>query len=430
MSLRFISTLTAVLTLFSCSSKAPARAVQEERPAPATVKPGIEVLAERGFEGLQGKRVGLVTNPSGVDHLLRATIDILYEAPEVKLVALFAPEHGVRGDVYAGGKVEDYTDPATGLPVHSLYGAQREPTDAMLQGIDVMVYDIQDVGTRSYTFISTLGLVMRACARNDIEVMVLDRPNPLGGRKVEGPLVEPGFFSFVSQYAIPYVYGLTVGELARLINEEGLNRGQKGDLPPVKCRLSVVPMEGWNRDMLYTDTGLPWILPSPNIPSPRSAVCYPSAGIAGELSGYLNIGIGYNIPFETFAAEWIDAEALKARLDSYGLPGVAFRTIHYKPFYGAAKDVLLHGVQFFYTDYAAASLSLTQFYVMQALQELFPDHNPFLTKDRLRMFDLVCGTDYVRKEFGKRLEVEDILGRWTRDVDGFKTLSQKYYLYD
>ncbi|MBR4233387.1 MAG: DUF1343 domain-containing protein [Bacteroidales bacterium] len=430
MSLRFISTLTAVLTLLSCSSKAPARAVQEERPAPATVKPGIEVLAERGFEGLQGKRVGLVTNPSGVDHLLRATIDILYEAPEVKLVALFAPEHGVRGDVYAGGKVEDYTDPATGLPVHSLYGAQREPTDAMLQGIDVMVYDIQDVGTRSYTFISTLGLVMRACARNDIEVMVLDRPNPLGGRKVEGPLVEPGFFSFVSQYAIPYVYGLTVGELARLINEEGLNRGQKGDLPPVKCRLSVVPMEGWNRDMLYTDTGLPWILPSPNIPSPRSAVCYPSAGIAGELSGYLNIGIGYNIPFETFAAEWIDAEALKARLDSYGLPGVAFRTIHYKPFYGAAKDILLHGVQFFFTDYAAASLSLTQFYVMQALQELFPDHNPFLTKDRLRMFDLVCGTDYVRKEFGKRLEVEDILGRWTRDVDGFKTLSQKYYLYD
>ena len=164
MSLRFISTLTAVLTLLSCSSKAPARAVQEERPAPATVKPGIEVLAERCFEGLQGKRVGLVTNPSGVDHLLRATIDILFEAPEVKLVALFAPEHGVRGDVYAGGKVEDYTDPATGLPVHSLYGSQREPTDAMLQGIDVMVYDIQDVGTRSYTFISTLGLVMRGPA--------------------------------------------------------------------------------------------------------------------------------------------------------------------------------------------------------------------------------------------------------------------------
>ena len=420
--------IPALLLLFSCSSQGkPAPAVPADR---TPVKPGIEVLEQRGFEGLQGKRVGLVTNPSGVDHLLRPTIDILFEAPEVQLVALFAPEHGVRGDVYAGGKVADYTDPKTGLPVHSLYGAQREPTDAMLQGIDVMVYDIQDVGTRSYTFISTLGLVMRACARNGIEVMVLDRPNPLGGRKVEGPIVEPGFFSFVSQYEIPYVYGLTVGELARLINEEGLNKGQKGDQPPVKCRLTVVPMEGWRRDMLYADTGLPWILPSPNIPSPRTAVCYPSAGIAGEFNDYLNIGIGYNIPFETFAAEWIDADALKARLDSYALPGVAFRTIHYKPFYGGMKDMLLHGVQFFYTDYAAASITLTQFYVMQALQELYPDHNPFLTKDRLRMFDLVCGTDYVRTVFGKRLAVEDILGRWTRDVDGFKTLSLKYYLYD
>ena len=419
--------IPALLLLFSCTSQGkPAPVAPAEN---TVVKPGIEVLAEQGFDLLQGKRVGLVTNPSGVDHLLRPTIDILFEAPGVRLVALFAPEHGVRGDVYAGGKVADYTDPATGLPVHSLYGTQREPTDDMLKGIDVMVYDIQDVGTRSYTFISTLGLVMRACARNDIEVLVLDRPNPLGGRKVEGPLVEPGFFSFVSQYAIPYVYGLTVGELARLINEEGLNRGQKGDLAPVKCRLTVVPMEGWTRDMLYTDTGLPWILPSPNIPSPRTAVCYPSAGIAGEFNDYLNIGIGYNIPFETFAASWIDADALKARLDSYALPGVAFRTIHYKPFFGSMKDTLLHGVQFFYTDYAAASITLTQFYVMQALQELYPDHNPFLTKDRLRMFDLVCGTDYVRTVFGKRLAVEDILGRWTRDVDGFKTLSQNYYLY-
>ena len=419
--------IPALLLLFSCTSQGKPAPVAPAEKTP--VKPGIEVLAERGFEGLQGKRVGLVTNPSGVDHLLRPTIDILFEAPGVQLVALFAPEHGVRGDVYAGGKVADYTDPKTGLPVHSLYGSQREPTDAMLQGIDVMVYDIQDVGTRSYTFISTLGLVMRACARNQIEVMVLDRPNPLGGEKVEGPLVEPGFFSFVSQYEIPYVYGLTVGELAQLINEEGLNKGQKGDLSPVKCKLSVIPMEGWTRDMLYTDTGLPWILPSPNIPSSRTAVCYPSAGIAGEFGDYLNIGIGYNIPFETFAAEWIDADALQARLDSYGLPGVAFRTIHYKPFYGKQKDILLHGVQFYYTDYAAASITLTQFYVMQALQELYPDHNPFLTKDRLRMFDLVCGTDYVRTVFGKRLVVEDILGRWTRDVDGFKTLSQKYYLY-
>ena len=166
--------------------------------APAQVRPGIEVLESRGFIGLRGKRVGLVTNPSGVDRNLRSTIDILFDAPGVDLVALFGPEHGVRGDAYAGDHVTDSKDPRTGLPVYSLYGATREPTQAMLEGIDVMVYDIQDVGTRSYTFISSLGLVMRACAKKGIEVMVLDRPNPLGGLKVEGSYVEPGFFSFVS----------------------------------------------------------------------------------------------------------------------------------------------------------------------------------------------------------------------------------------
>ena len=396
---------------------------------PAQVKPGVEVLVEKGFPGLKGKKVGLVTNPSGVDRQLRSTADILYEAPEVELVALFAPEHGVRGDVYAGDKVLDYTDPVTGLPVYSLYGSQREPKDEMLKGLDIVVYDIQDVGTRSYTFISTLGLVMRACARLGIEVMVLDRPNPLGGLKVEGPLVQPGFHSFVSQYKIPYIYGLTVGELAILINEEGLNCGQNGKLDPLRCDLRVIPMEGWTRRMLFTDTGLPWILPSPNIPSPRTAICYPSSGICGEFYGYLNIGIGYNIPFETFAAEWIDADALKARLDSYELPGVAFRTIHYKPFYGGARDKLIHGIQYFYTDFEAATISLTQFYVMQAINELYPEHNPFPKQERTRMFDIICGSDYVRTTFSQRLQVADILDWWTRDVAGFKELSAQYWLY-
>ena len=182
------------------------------------VKTGIEVLREQNFKPLRGKRVGLVTNPSGVDSKLKSTIDILFEAPEVDLVALYGPEHGVRGDVYAGGKISDSVDESTGLPVYSLYGATRKPTEDMLKGIDIMVYDIQDVGVRSYTYISTLGLVMEACAPLGIEVMVLDRPNPLGGNKIEGCCVENGFHSFVSQYKIPYVYGLTVGEVARLIN--------------------------------------------------------------------------------------------------------------------------------------------------------------------------------------------------------------------
>ena len=378
---------------------------------------------------MAGKRVGLVTNPSGVDHNLRSTIDILFSAPQVNLVALYAPEHGVRGDIYAGGKVESGVDESTGLPVHSLYGATRKPTPKMLEGIDIMVYDIQDVGSRSYTFISTLGLVMRACAEKGIPVMVLDRPNPLGGLKVEGPLVRDGFHSFVSQYKIPYIYGLTVGELAVLLNEEGLNRGQKGDEPELRCKLVVIPMEGWKRDMLFADTGLPWILPSPNIPYPETAICYPSAGLCGEMYGYLNIGIGYTLPFATFAEEWVDADALKARLDSYNVPGVAWRTIHYKPTSGRLNGKLIHGVQYFYTDYQKATLTLTQFYVMQAIWELYGKNPIQMSEGRLSMFDKVVGTDYVRKEFGKRLKVSDIAGYWNKDAESFRALSKKYYIY-
>ena len=373
----------------------------------AQVYTGIDMLERYGFGQLRGKRVGLVTNPSGVDRYLRSTIDILFEAPDVNLVALYGPEHGVRGDAYAGDHVASGKDPKTGLPVYSLYGSTRKPTPEMLKGVDVMVYDIQDVGTRSYTFISTLGLVMRACAEKDIEVMVLDRPNPLGGLKVEGSYVEPNFFSFVSEFRIPYVYGLTVGELANLINEEGLNCGVDGKEAPLKCRLTVIPMRGWERSMLYKDTGLPWILPSPNIPSEASAIGYPSAGIAGEF-GYLNIGVG-------------------EKLDSYNIPGTAFRTIHYKPISGSSY--MQHGVQFFYTDYESATISLTQFYVMQAVQELYPARNPYKTLGKTRMLDIVCGTDYVRKEFEKRLKVEDIESWWMKDVEAFKELSKNYYLY-
>ncbi len=394
----------------------------------AQVLTGVDVLERDGFEQLQGKRVGLVTNPSGVNRQVRSTIDLLHEAPQVNLVALFGPEHGVRGDAYAGDHVASGKDARTGLPVYSLYGSTREPTAAMLKGIDVMVYDIQDVGVRCYTFISTLGLVMRACARAGVEVMVLDRPNPLGGNRVEGPLVRDGYYSFVSQYHIPFLYGLTVGELAMLINEEGLNKGQKGDQEHLKCQLSVVPMEGWHRWMRFPDTGLPWILPSPNIPSVESALCYGSSGICGEY-GYLNTGVGYTIPFQTFAAEWINADSLKDRLDSYGLPGVAFRTIHYKPISGSLQGKLVHGVQFFFTDFEAAPVSLLQFYVMQAVQELWPAHNPHPLK-KTRMLDIVCGTDYVRTQFGKRMKAADIVDFWNKDTEAFKALSQQYYLYD
>ena len=371
--------------------------------ASARVKVGVEVLRDSGFELLEGLRVGLVTNPSGVDSRLNSTIDILYEASNVDLVALYAPEHGVRGDIYAGGRVESGVDERTGLPVHSLYGATRQPTDEML--------------------------VMRSCAELGIPVVVLDRPNPLGGLKVEGPLVRDGFDSFVGQYRIPYIYGLTVGELAMLINEEGLNRGQNGREEPLKCELYVVPMEGWTRDMLFVDTGLPWVSPSPNIPYPESAICYPSAGLCGELYNYLNIGIGYTLPFATFAEEWVDADELKDRLDSYHIPGVAWRTIHYTPISGRLKGKLVHGVQYYYTDYEAATLTLTQFYVMQAVHELY-GVNPFeASAERMPMFNKVCGTDFVSKAFGASMKVADIAAFWSADVGKFKDLSEKYYIY-
>ncbi len=397
--------------------------------AQPAVKTGIEVLRDHGFKELKGKRVGLVTNPSGVDSNLKSTIDILFEAPQVNLVALFGPEHGVRGDVYAGGKITDSIDEATGLPVYSLYGATRKPTPEMLKGIDVMVYDIQDVGVRSYTYISTLGLVMEACAPLDIEVVVLDRPNPLGGNKIEGCYVEPGFHSFVSQYKIPYVYGLTVGEVAILVNEEGLNCGQKGDQDPVKCNLTVIPMKGWKRDMLYEDTGLPWVLPSPNIPFKHSPVYYASSGICGELYGFMNIGVGYTLPFEVFGALWLDPLALKARLESYQMEGVAFRTIWYKPFSGSLKGELVKGLQFFFTDYEKARITEVQFLVMQAVAELWPDKKAFDIIKGYGLFDKVCGTDYVRKEFSNRYRFEDIKEYWRKDEEAFRTLSQKYRIY-
>ena len=400
--------------------------------ASATVKTGLEVLVESDFAVLQGKSVGLVTNPTGVDRNLNSTVDILFNAPGVKLVALFGPEHGVRGDIQAGGYVAQATDAKTGLPIYSLYGSTRKPTAKMLQGLDAVVYDIQDNGCRSYTFISTLGLVMQACAELGIEVIVLDRPNPLGGRKVEGSFVESGYFSFVSMYEIPYVYGLTVGELARMLNEEGMVRGQNGRETPRRCKLTVVPMEGWCRDMTFEDTGLPWVPTSPNMPHPKTAFCYPASGIIGELGGYLNIGVGYTLPFECFAATWItDADKFAAALNALNLPGVSFRPTYYQPTSGSSAGKTVGGVQIFFTDYAAARLTEIQFHVMQVVARMYPAQKPLGGTDasKYAMFDKVLGSNHIREAFRKNYSFDDIKDYWRKDEDAFRTKSAKYYLY-
>ena len=388
------------------------------------VKTGIDVLEARNFDILKGKRVGLITNPTGVDSNLRSTVDILHEAKGVSLVALFAPEHGVRGDIAAGEKVAGSMDKKTGIKVFSLYGGTRKATPEMLKGIDVLVYDIQDIGCRSYTFISTLGLAMQAAAENKIPIVILDRPNPLGGLKVEGCLTEDKYISFVSQFKIPYIYGLTCGELAYMLNEENM-LGKK-------CELNIVSMEGWKRAMHFESTGLPWIPTSPHIPYVQSATYYPASGISGEI-GVISIGVGYTVPFQTFATEWIDDQKFAESMNALHLDGVIFRPISYKPYYGFGQGKNLKGVQFFFTDFEKARVSEIQFYIMQVLKKLYPDHDLFAECDatRFSMFDKVCGTNYIRLQLQKNgYSFDQIKSYWRKDENAFKERSKRYWIYN
>ncbi len=385
---------------------------------------GIEVLKESNFELLIGKRVGLITNATGVDSKLNSTIDILFEAENVNLVALYGPEHGVRGDYSAGEYVSFYIDEDTQLPVYSLYGKTRKPSVEMLENIDVLVYDIQDIGCRSYTYISTMGLAMEAASENNIEFVVLDRPNPLGGLKVEGNIAEDGFLSFVSQFKIPYVYGLTCGELAVMLNNEKMLANG------AKCNLTVIEMKGWKREMNFEDTGLAWVMTSPHIPHKDSPIYYVCSGILGEL-GVISEGVGYTIPFQTFAAEWIDSKLLADRMNALNIEGVLFRPITFKPFYGRDAKKELNGVQIHITDFQALNLMSLQFLFMQEHHLLYPDKSPYklAAESRYAMFDKVSGSDEVRKIFSQSMKYDDIKDFLEKDVEEFKKKSQKYFLY-
>jgi uncharacterized protein YbbC (DUF1343 family) len=389
-----------------------------------TVETGLEMLVKSRFEILKGKKVGLITNPTGVDKNLRSCIDLIFKAPGVKLTSLYGPEHGVRGEYTAGEIIGSTIDPLTHLKVYSLYGNTRKPTKEMLEGIDVLVYDIQDIGSRSYTFISTLGLAMEAAAENNIPFIVLDRPNPLGGIRMEGPLVEKDFVSFVSQYPIPYIHGMTVGEIAMFLNGEGLLKNG------VKCNLNVIKMNGWKRNMCFEETGLPWVPSSPHIPQAATCHFYPATGIIGELY-VASIGVGYTLPFQTFAAEWINADSLAQNLNKLGLPGLIFRPVHYKPYYSVSQGKMVHGVQIHLMDKKSAPLSLIQFYMLQEAHKLWPGKDVFdlCDKSRLEMFDKVCGTDMVRKEFTKSYSVDSILDLWTGAIPAFRNKIERYLLY-
>lgn len=386
---------------------------------------GIDVLQRDNFELLNGKRVGLITNQTGVNSQLESTLDIFMKAKNFDLAAVFSPEHGLRGSFGAGEKFSDNHDSVTGITYFSLYGKTRKPTSEMLKGLDVLVYDIQDIGCRAYTYISTMGLAMEAAAENNVEFVVLDRPNPLGGLRVEGNLVEDDFISFVSQYKIPYVYGLTCGELARLLNDEQmLSKG-------LRCKLNVVKMNGWKREMKFDDTGLIWVPTSSHVPYSNTPFYLVGTGVLGELVT-ISIGISYTLPFQTFAAEWINPDTLASRMNALNLPGVLFRSITYKTNYGKWQDSILCGVQIHIIDYDKVELLPLQFYLMQVNNELYPDRKIFNIADspRIKMFDKVMGTDKIRKKFTERYKFDDIKNFLDKDVRKFKELSKKYYLYE
>ncbi|MFA5668471.1 MAG: DUF1343 domain-containing protein [Balneolaceae bacterium] len=419
-----IKKLLGIILLFATILTAPACSQKSVAPQ-QQVKTGIDVLVEQDFEPLKGKRVGLITNATGVDKNLRSTVDLLNESENVELVALYGPEHGVRGDISAGDKFDTYIDERTGIEVFSLYGKTRKPTNEMLENVDVLVYDIQDIGVRSYTFISTLGLAMEAAQENGIEVMVLDRPNPLGGFKIEGNVVEDGYYSFISQYPTPYVYGLTPGEFALLLN------GEKMLTDGVQAELTVIGMEGWKRSMTFDKTGLSWVPTSPHIPHANSAYYYVASGILGEL-GIFSEGVGYTTPFEVFAAEWIDENDLAETMNGYGLEGVLFRPLVFKPYYGRDVGKTLRGVQIHFTDYTKTNLMELQLWFLQAHHELYPDKNAFEigNPSRPAVFDKVIGTDKIREMFSKNFKVSDVQEYLHKDVESFRKTSQKYYLYN
>ncbi len=343
----------------------------------------------------------------------------MHNDPDVDLTALYGPEHGVRGDAQAGEYVEYYLDEETGLPVYSLYGKTRKPTPEMLEGIDVLLFDIQDVGTRFYTYIYTMAYAMEAAQENDIPFIVLDRPNPLGGHKVEGPVLDPDYASFVGKYPIPLRHGMTVGELAELFNEEF----------QIDADLKVVKMNGWKRNMYYDDTGLEFVLPSPNMPTLTTAIVYPGAALIEGTN--VSEGRGTTKPFELIGAPFINGTDLAAELSKKNLPGMKFRAASFTPSFSKHSGKLSHGIQIHVTNKKAYRPVETGLHIVKTIHDMYPEDFAFRAENSsgISFFDNLIGNGWVREAIESGSSVKEIQKQWKHELKDFEKLRKGYLLY-
>lgn len=374
------------------------------------VMTGIDVLEEQEFAPLRGKRVGLITNQTGVDGQGRRSIDVLAHAPGLELVALFSPEHGLLGR--ADAPVADVSDAATGLPVYSLYGTTRRPTDAMLQNVDALVFDMQDAGVRFYTYVTTMAYCMEEAAKRRIPFFVLDRPDPLGGEVIEGPVLDADRISFTGYFPLPVRYAMTLGELARLFNAE--NR--------IGADLHVVAMRGWRRRDSYGRTGLAWIPPSPNLRTLDAAFLYP--GIEISQAGGVSVGRGTDEPFELMGAPWIQGDELAATLTRRKIPGVSFTSATFVPNQGPYAGQSCHGVQMRVTWCDSLRSMRVGLEMAAALHRMYPEDF------HLAQIVELLGSQATVESIGRGDAPERIIAGWSAELGRFRRMRAHYLLYD
>jgi len=374
---------------------------------------GLEILLREQLAMLKNRRVGLITNPSGVTRALQSNVDALREAG-VNLIALYSPEHGLLGAAADGAPVASGRDPHTGLPIHSLYGATRKPKREMLSGVEVLLYDLQDVGVRFYTYTATLALALEACAENHLPISVLDRPNPINGITIEGPMLDPALQSFVGHGPIPLRYGLTIGELARLCNAE-LNIG---------AELQVIALRGWRRALWFDETALPWVPPSPNMPHLSTAIVYPGMCLIEGTN--LSIGRGTALPFEIVGAPWVDGYALADALNALQLDGARFRATAFTPTASKFQNENCFGVQVHVTDRAALRPVTLALHLIRTLRQMHPAQFEW----RAEHFDRLIGEMGAREKIERGVPTQTIVDAWASAQKEFDQQRAKYRLYD